>query len=280
MSNIQYTIASPATRSPSRTPPPDVPINTDTISEQGEQSAPKRRQQYLAANAAADAITAAFQDIYIHKAATDPMPESKEHPTSGPADPAPAPLSQAEFAEQFSRCYRLLWLVATGIVHDRTRGEDVVQDAALLALGKLDQFKRGTSFSAWMSQIVRFTAMNERRKYQRRRGPSTDAHPRIGPAADPATVTRVLKLTSAGRLPADQSDFDDRLTRALDSISDIARTCLLLRTIEDLDYKQIAQLLDIPAGTAMSHVHRARHALRRQLETDQPSTPPRDAPQP
>jgi RNA polymerase sigma-70 factor (ECF subfamily) len=52
---------------------------------------------------------------------------------------------------------------------------------------------------------------------------------------------------------------------ALEQVGDVARACLLLRTIESLDYRQIAQLLEIPEGTAMSHVHRARRLLRGQL---------------
>ena len=45
----------------------------------------------------------------------------------------------------------------------------------------------------------------------------------------------------------------------------MARACLLLRAVQDLDYSELSRLLGIPEGTAMSHVHRARNALRRAL---------------
>ena len=58
--------------------------------------------------------------------------------------------------------------------------------------------------------------------------------------------------------------------RALNSVSDIARACLLLRTIEQMEYAEISRLLAIPEGTAMSHVHRARQHLRERLADKYP----------
>ena len=56
-----------------------------------------------------------------------------------------------------------------------------------------------------------------------------------------------------------------RRLAALEELSEEARCCLLLRIVEDLAYSEIAQLLAIPEGTAMSHVHRAKATLRRRL---------------
>src|SRR5213079_264175 len=74
-----------------------------------------------------------------------------------------------------------------------------------------------------------------------------------------------LRLGRHGELPADQAFFDDHVTKALNSVSDVARACLLLRTIEQMEYSEISRLLQIPEGTAMSHVHRARQHLRERL---------------
>ncbi len=59
--------------------------------------------------------------------------------------------------------------------------------------------------------------------------------------------------------------FDDDLAAALRSLDEMPRCCLLLRVVMDLPYKDIAQVLDIPEGTAMSHVHRARRQVRERL---------------
>ena len=48
-------------------------------------------------------------------------------------------------------------------------------------------------------------------------------------------------------------------------MEETARACLLLRTLQDMPYREIALALDIAEGTAMSHVHRARMAMRERL---------------
>src|SRR5262249_21273134 len=72
-------------------------------------------------------------------------------------------------------------------------------------------------------------------------------------------------LTDDGRLREDQAEFDDLVLFALRQLSDLARTCLLLRVVGHYSYDEIAQTLRIPEGTAMSHVHRAKKSIRRRL---------------
>ena len=72
------------------------------------------------------------------------------------ADPDRArSLTPDEFAERLSDSFRVLWLIAVGITRDAVGAEDVVQYAAMVALGKLDDFDRSTNFTAWMSQTGR-----------------------------------------------------------------------------------------------------------------------------
>lgn len=132
----------------------------------------------------------------------------------------------------------------------------------MIALGKLDEFDPNTSFEAWMAQVVRFVALNAARKHARREG--RVAHSAPEPSA-PEPVGS-LTLRRDGSVPADQAVFDDGVVRALESLPEVARTCLLLRAVEGLSYREIAALLAVPEGTAMSHVHRARTAMRRSLE--------------
>ncbi len=113
----------------------------------------------------------------------------------------------------------------------------------MIGLGKLDDFEPHTSFAAWMGQIVRFTALNHRRKIERH-----------ATTATPPDVAAPLRT--------DEARFDATTTAALGELSEIARMCLLLKTVLELDYAEIAETLAIPAGTAMSHVHRARAQMR------------------
>jgi RNA polymerase sigma-70 factor, ECF subfamily len=176
-------------------------------------------------------------------------------------------LDVESFAAQLTGSYRRLWLIAAAITGDRTEADDIVQDAALVALRKLDEFAVGSSFSAWMSQIVRLTALNHLRKSNRQSTSPTD----------PLTLDRVSPVSATNRSDANstvgqdgnlaqlQTDFDDEVLAALHSVSDIGRACLLLRIVEQLSYAEIAETLQIPQGTAMSHVHRGREQLRQRL---------------
>ncbi len=172
-----------------------------------------------------------------------------------------AVLSREEFAREFQASSRVLWFIAAAILGDRERAKDVVQDAAITAMGKLADFQPGTSFAFWMGQIVRFTALNESRKQGRRAGSPLEDYAAAAPAVGPAGPA----ITSDGRLSMDQTSFDDRTVAALNELEETARACLLMRTVLDLGYAEIARALDIPEGTAMSHVHRARQAMRRRL---------------
>lgn len=176
------------------------------------------------------------------------------------------PLTPDQFAEKVQEISRALWCVAVGVTGDRTAAEDLVQEAAMVALGKLNEFDPRTSFLAWMGQIVRFLALNERRK----RGRERSAHVKqdFQDAASPRPIARktgTIPVTSRGMIKSDQFHFDDHLTEAIASLDEIQRSCLLLKVVMGIPYREIAHTLGIPEGTAMSHVHRARRILKEKL---------------
>lgn len=180
---------------------------------------------------------------------------------------APPAWGPQEFAAQFKSAYRLFWLIAVSIVKDPSTAEDVVQEAAIIGLEKLPEFRPGSNFKAWMGKTVRYVALNLARREGRRRGLSLEADASPGrpePAAEPRAFADA-PASVRGRLAADQPHFDDRVVAALNALGATARACLLLRTVEGLGYAEIAALLDIPPGTAMSHVHRTRMHLREAL---------------
>lgn len=184
-----------------------------------------------------------------------------------------ASLSVEEFAERYESAYSTLWCIAAGVTNSRALADDVCQDAAVIGLQKIDSFSAGTSFTAWMGQVVRHVARNHARKAARRSGPTLDestdmpaAHKSAGYEVDEETVD------PSGRLSPEQEAFNDEVTRALAHLEESARACLLLRIVLGKTYAEIAETLDIPEGTAMSHVHRARRKLRSMLSEGDPSS--------
>lgn len=175
-----------------------------------------------------------------------------------------------EFAARFSASFRVLWLIAVGVVGDADLAEDIVQEASMIALKKLDKFEPGSDFTAWVGSIVRNVARNRARKERVRR--TTNLDPAV---IDQASSSKFDGKASAGpgeshhsasgTLGIGDGDLGERVIRALAGVSDVARACLLLRIVEEMEYSKIARLLEIPEGTAMSHVHRTRRFLRERL---------------
>jgi len=181
------------------------------------------------------------------------IPQGKPAPTPQPSGSI---LTAHEFAEHLRASSRVMWLIAVGIIGDPNAAEDVIQDAAMVAMRKLDQFQRGTSFRSWVGAIVRNVALNAVRGDRRRRSSLGE-----WTAQNESMMTQDddFDRTSASGMP------DARIVAALADIGDVPRACLLLRTVGNLQYAEIATLLEIPEGTAMSHVHRARAHWRQRL---------------
>jgi RNA polymerase sigma-70 factor (ECF subfamily) len=176
-------------------------------------------------------------------------------------------LSRQEFVDLVQRHSRALWALAAGTLGRPDEIEDVLQEATMIGLQKLDQFERGTSFAAWMGRVVRLVALNRARLRQRRQTEATDPVVLDQAVASPVAAPAIGMVAGSGEVDfaglADQ--VDDDLLRAIGRLQPKPRACLLLRALADLDYEAIGELLGLRSGTAMSHVHRARAELQRTL---------------
>jgi RNA polymerase sigma-70 factor (ECF subfamily) len=139
---------------------------------------------------------------------------------------------------------RFAWALAGS----RDAGDDLVQAACERALSRLDQFQPGTRLDSWMYRIVQ-TIWLDRGRRQRTRGAEIDPD---------------LVALSDGGLGARQAE--DRLTlarvrEAVAKLPEEQRAVLALVAIEGLSYREAAETLDIPVGTVMSRLARARAKL-------------------
>lgn len=152
----------------------------------------------------------------------------------------------------------ILFAVARRLTRDPHDAEDLVQDTLVRAYGALDRFD-GRHPRAWLLTILRNTNINRVRKHQpdllrdeqRTLGrlPAEGADGRSGPAEH-----------ALDRLP------DRRVVEALQRLSRDHRAVVALVDLDGLTYREAAELLDVPVGTVMSRLHRARAKLRSRLE--------------
>ena len=166
-------------------------------------------------------------------------------------------LSSEAFAELYEQAYRTLIVVAIGQA-GRADAEDIVQQAAIAAWQRRERCTPGTDFTAWMAAIVRGEARNKRRGERRlvKRHRARAAAPSFSPEqADPSDT-----LTEGN---------DPELQTALETLSEVQRTCFLLRSIDGRSYDQIGAILHLPSATARTHVFRARQRLAAQLSERQ-----------
>jgi RNA polymerase sigma factor (sigma-70 family) len=145
------------------------------------------------------------------------------------------------------------------LCRDRDAAEDVVQDAILRAFRGFAGF-RGDSARAWLLAIVRNCHLSWRQDLRRRASVIEETTP----------VRREDDLPGVADLPADDPGPEAMLIRAceaeavrtvLDGMPEDAREILVLRDLEDLSYREIADVLGVPLGTVMSRLSRARMAF-------------------
>ena len=145
--------------------------------------------------------------------------------------------------------------LARWLVRDAVLADDVVQEAALSAFRYFASY-RGGDARAWLLQIVRNAALAALASRQRRTAVSLD-EAGAEPWLQIADVADDPEMALAGRQRA------ARLEHALGALPIELRECIVLRELEELSYKQIAQVTGMPIGTVMSRLWRARKMLVR-----------------
>lgn len=155
------------------------------------------------------------------------------------------------------RLFRLAY-ARVGNVQD---AEDIVQETYLKAFRRFETIKNQALIKSWLTQILINTVRDHQRKDAR-----TVETIELDEAISDGTVT---EPASSG--PEDvlcRQEIDPALVRALNSLPDLLLAPLLLRELDDASYDQIAQILQIPRGTVMSRLFRARALLRKKLFSD------------
>jgi RNA polymerase sigma-70 factor (ECF subfamily) len=151
---------------------------------------------------------------------------------------------------------------ARALVPDRSAADDLVQDCLERAISRWHQWRKEGNPRAWLFSILHNLAMHRLAKARPVRQVAIED-------ADESALSR----------PAQQPDRIEHrdLLRALDQLNEAQRSVLLLVGVEDLSYAEAARVLEVPIGTVMSRLSRAREKLAQIMEgtaVDTPATQP------
>lgn len=164
-----------------------------------------------------------------------------------------------EFVTLLEPLRHALWRFAMRVCWDEAAAEDCVQDAILIAYRKFDTFTPGTSFKAWIFRISTNVIRNENTKTARRH--------RRQKAVENLDSMAVVESNGVPEVAVDDPEavlelVSDGIRQAVKTLPPRKRMVFLLRAAEGFRYREIADLMDIPIGTVMSDLFRARVELR------------------
>ena len=167
----------------------------------------------------------------------------------------PHALSEAKLREWMQKAGPRLISLSASICRDRHMAEEVVQEA-FVKLWRKPPDAGEVAFTSWLRRVVTNMSINALQR-TKRPGPLPEF------STDPAM--------QSPRRSGSNSDVDESLERvdaAIGRLDEPKRAILALRAYEQLSYEEIARHLDIPVGTVMSRLNRARAALFEELKQD------------
>jgi RNA polymerase sigma-70 factor, ECF subfamily len=165
-----------------------------------------------------------------------------------------------------------LYNVAFWLSRNATDAEDLVQEAFLKALRGFDTFELGTNFKAWIFRILRNTYLTSRAGLAARRTVALDDELNEGGESGPAHYPEAAVDRQTPETNLLQLADSTALSAAMETLPPPLLEVILLCDVEEMKYREIATALEIPIGTVMSRIARARLALRLALETQHGSS--------
>jgi RNA polymerase sigma-70 factor, ECF subfamily len=171
-------------------------------------------------------------------------------------------MDRVRFEEEALELSDQVYRVARHLAGSREDAEELMQEAYLRAFRSWQSFTPGTNLRAWLLRIL--TNLNIDRGRRRQRAPQTTSLDEKG------DYYLYDKLEEVEGKPLDEERVIERLSQdsiveALSHVPHDFRDVLVLVDIGDFSYADAAQILDIPVGTVMSRLHRARRILKGEL---------------
>ncbi len=175
----------------------------------------------------------------------------------------PARLSTKAFEGEALAELPALLGVATRLTKNPADAQDLVQDTLMKSMRALDQFQAGTNLRAWLLRILMNTFINRYRRGGLERsvleGPDAD------PLADGWVSAATMEALRDPEAQALRPMLAAEIGEALNELPEDYRLAVVLSDVEELSYKEIAEIMGCPIGTVMSRLHRGRRLLKGRL---------------
>jgi len=159
-----------------------------------------------------------------------------------------------------------LYNVAFWLSRDAIDAEDLVQETFLKALRGFASFETGTNFKAWIFRILRNTYLTSRTGLAAMRTVALENELYESSPTGPGLYPESVIDRQTPEMNLIQLSNQAELQSAMENLSPPLLEVLLLCDVEEMKYKEIAAVLEMPIGTVMSRIARARVALRREFE--------------
>lgn len=157
-----------------------------------------------------------------------------------------------------------LYSTALRLTRSAVDAEDLVQDTLVRAYRFYERFEAGTNFKAWLLRIQMNTFVNRYRRATRER--QVFDGPMAGPVGEGVMSRATMRGLTDPVGDAQRRIIAQEINRAFEQLSEDARAMVLLADVEELSYKEIAEVMGCPIGTVMSRLHRARKQLQGALQ--------------
>jgi len=167
-------------------------------------------------------------------------------------------MEPALFEQMAMPLFDQLYNHAHWLTGNRSDAEDLVQETYAKALKGFRSFAAGTNLRAWMYRILRNTFLTSRAGLAAQKTDWLDEDDEAAESLPAPTATPEHQLLAA--------ENRQQLMDALASLAVRDREILLFCEVEEMSYREIGQVLDVPLGTVMSRLSRARRHLRQALE--------------
>ncbi len=168
-----------------------------------------------------------------------------------------------KFEEEALQYMDSMYYLALKFTRDESKANDLLQESYLKAFKNYKSFKEGTNLKAWLSRILTNTFINDYRKKKKEKFVFSidDKEEMYYSWYD----DNVKNLNANPEKKYFFKELGKDINKALDGLPDDSKMIIIYADLYEFSYKDISEILDIPIGTVMSRLHRARKLLHSEL---------------